>query len=200
MKILVLADEEYKMYWDFFKKEDFKDIDIIVSCGDLKASYLSFLATMTSLPVLYVHGNHDTAYLNDHGAGEPGGCICIEDTVYVCNGLRFVGLGGCMRYKNGPFQYTEKEMRARARKLRFKLWRHKGFDVLVTHAPAKGVNDAQDLCHRGYQTFVDLIEKYQPKFFFHGHVHLSYGYNIPREDRINNTRVINGYERYIIEI
>ena len=46
MKILFLADEESKMYWEYFKKEDFKGIDIIVSCGDLNPSYLSFLTTM----------------------------------------------------------------------------------------------------------------------------------------------------------
>ena len=58
MKILFLADEESKMYWEYFKKEDFKGIDIIVSCGDLNPSYLSFLTTMVGVPLLYVHGNH----------------------------------------------------------------------------------------------------------------------------------------------
>ena len=49
MKILFLADEESKMYWEYFKKEDFKGIDIIVSCGDLNPSYLSFLTTMVGV-------------------------------------------------------------------------------------------------------------------------------------------------------
>ena len=62
MKILFLADEESKMYWEYFKKEDFKGIDIIVSCGDLNPSYLSFLTTMVGVPLLYVHGNHDEKY------------------------------------------------------------------------------------------------------------------------------------------
>lgn len=62
MRILLLADEEVLAYWDFFKKEDFEGIDLIISCGDLKASYLSFIATMTGLPVLYVRGNHDDSY------------------------------------------------------------------------------------------------------------------------------------------
>ena len=53
MRILLLADEEVLAYWDFFKKEDFEGIDLIISCGDFKASYLSFIATMTGLPVLY---------------------------------------------------------------------------------------------------------------------------------------------------
>ena len=62
MKILLIADEESKIYWDFFKKEQFEGIDLIISCGDLKPEYLSFLATMTAVPVLYVRGNHDDKY------------------------------------------------------------------------------------------------------------------------------------------
>ena len=41
------------------EKEDYADIDLVISCGDLKADYLSFIATMIAVPVLYVHGNHD---------------------------------------------------------------------------------------------------------------------------------------------
>ena len=78
MKILFLADEESKMYWEYFKKEDFKGIDVIVSCGDLNPSYLSFLTTMVGVPLLYVHGNHDDKY----NVKPPEGCICIEDEIF----------------------------------------------------------------------------------------------------------------------
>ena len=106
MKILFLADEESKVYWEYFKKEDFEGIDVIVSCGDLKASYLSFLTTMVGVPVLYVHGNHDDKY----SMNPPEGCTCIEDEVYEYEGVRFVGLGGSNRYKPGKNQYTERQM------------------------------------------------------------------------------------------
>ena len=33
--------------------------DLIISCGDLDPRCLSFLATFSSAPVIYVHGNHD---------------------------------------------------------------------------------------------------------------------------------------------
>ena len=101
MKILFLADVEAKAYWDFFHKEDFEDIDLIVSCGDLNASYLSFLATMVPVPVLYVRGNHDDRYKHN----PPEGCICIEDDIYNFKGVRILGLGGCNRYKEGENQY-----------------------------------------------------------------------------------------------
>lgn len=196
MKILLLADEESKMYWDYFKKEYFEGIDLIVSCGDLSPSYLSFLSTMLPIPVIYIRGNHDDKY----EFNPPGGCECIEDDIYEYKGVRFLGLGGSNRYKNGVNQYTEKEMAKRVKKLRRKLRKKEGFDVLVTHAPAKGVNDGEDVCHTGFEIFNELVEKYHPKYFVHGHVHLNYGQNIPRESMIGETKVVNAYQKYVIEI
>ncbi len=196
MKILFIADEESKLYWDFFKKEYFEGIDLIVSCGDLKASYLSFLATMLSIPVLYVRGNHDDRY----DTNPPEGCICIEDKVYVYKGVRIMGLGGSNRYKPGINQYSEYQMCKRVKKMRFKIWRHKGFDILVTHSPARGLNDDEDQCHKGFEIFNTLIGKYKPKYFVHGHVHLAYGRKFKREDQVGDTKVINAYEKYTIEL
>lgn len=143
MRILVLADEESRYLWDFYEKSKLEKIDLIISCGDLKPQYLSFLATFSTAPVLYVHGNHDGRYEKT----PPEGCICIEDDIYMHNGIRILGLGGCMCYNMGPHQYTEKEMKMRIFKLMPKIWRHKGFDILVTHAPAYGFNDGKDLPH-----------------------------------------------------
>ena len=103
MKVLLIADVECKALWDFYRREELEGIDLILSCGDLNAEYLSFLATMASVPVLYVHGNHDAKY-NVRG---PEGCICIDDTVYNYRGLRILGLGGSMRYKDDAWQFSE---------------------------------------------------------------------------------------------
>lgn len=196
MKILVLADEESKYLWDYFEKSKLDGIDLIISCGDLKPAYLSFLATFTHAPVLYVHGNHDTVY----DQTPPDGCICIDDDIYVFNGVRILGLGGCMRYNNNDYQYTERQMQSRVLKLAFKIWRRKGFDILVTHAPAKDFNDGDDLPHMGFSTFRSLLDKFKPKYFVHGHVHLTYKWNQQRECTYNDhTVVVNAYERYIIE-
>lgn len=57
----------------------------------------------------------------------------------------------------------------------------------------------QDLPHRGFKCFSDLIENYNPKYFIHGHIHRNYG-NFVREQKFGNTIVINAFEKYIIEI
>lgn len=195
MKILAIADEESAYLWDYFEKSKLEGIDLIISCGDLKPQYLSFLATFTSAPVIYVHGNHDEKYKHT----PPEGCICIEDQIYVYKGVRILGLGGSMEYTSGDHQYTEKAMQKRVRKLRRQLFRNKGFDILVTHAPAFGLNDGDDLPHRGFQVFNTLIEKYNPKYFLHGHVHMRYGRKHVRFDTCGGTKVINAFERCVFE-
>ena len=196
MKILAISDEESKYLWDHFEPEKLKDVDLILSCGDLDPRYLSFLATFSRATVLYVRGNHDDKY-DEH---PPEGCTCIEDDIYCYNGVRILGLGGSMRYNpKGKNQYTDKQMRNRTRKLWWKLHRTKGFDILLTHSPANGINDGEDRAHWGFQTFNDLLDRYSPKYFVHGHIHLNYGYKIPRISDYNNTKIINAFERFEFE-
>ena len=82
-----------------------------------------------------------------------------------------------MRYKPGVHQYTEWEMQKRVLKLYPKIWFRGGFDILVTHSPAYQLNDGRDLPHQGFKIFRRLMGKYHPKYFLHGHVHMSYGEN-----------------------
>ena len=195
MKILAISDEESKSLWEYFDKSKVEGVDLIISCGDLDPYYLSFLATFAAVPVLYVHGNHDKGYEKN----PPLGCICIDDKIYVHNGVRILGLGGSMRYSEGPYQYTEWQMKQRAAKLRFQLLKRRGFDILVTHAPAYQLNDGRDLPHQGFKVFLKLIEKYRPKYFLHGHVHLSYGRNHKRYDKYQDTHVTNSSERCMFD-
>ena len=196
LRILAIADVESKDYWDFFEKSKLEGIDLIISCGDLAPQYLSFLATYAKVPVLYVHGNHDGCYEET----PPDGCECIDDRLYVYRGVRILGLGGSMCYNFSPCQYTESQMKRRVRKLLFTIHRKKGFDILVTHSPALGINDGEDLPHRGFAALTELLIRYKPKLFLHGHVHLNYGRNLKREDTYMETRVINAYERYVFDI
>ncbi|MCM1259059.1 MAG: metallophosphoesterase family protein [Roseburia sp.] len=195
MRILAIADEESKNLWDFYDKSKLEGIDLIISCGDLDPQYLSFLATLSSAPVLYVHGNHDDKYKMK----PPGGCICIDDEIYVHQGIRIMGLGGSMRYRPGVHQYTEKEMKRRASKMRLPIFLKGGFDILVSHAPAYQLNDGRDLPHQGFQVFRTLMEKYRPRFFLHGHIHQAYGREYKRYDKYQDTHIINAYECCIFD-
>lgn len=96
--------------------------------------------------------------------------------------------------------YTEEQMRKRVRRLNRQIRRHGGFDILMTHAPAKGINDFDSLSHRGFETFRQLLELYRPQYFVHGHIHKNYGVRIPQRTRWNGTTVINAYEHCVFEV
>lgn len=196
MRILTIADEPSRYYYDFFKRGILDEFDLIVACGDLPKKYLEFLVTMAHCPLIYVNGNHDESYVKD----PPGGCICIDDDIYEYNGIRFLGLGGSYKYRDRmTYMYTEREMKRRIRKLHFKLWKHKGFDVLVTHAPAYSFGE-DHIAHRGFKCFEDLMKKYKPQYMLHGHIHLNYGANIPRIYSFEDTTIINAYEYYKFDL
>lgn len=196
MKILALSDEKVKYFYDFYQPGRLKGYDLIISCGDLPKKYLEFIVTMASCPVLYVHGNHDDHLLSD----PPEGCDCIDGKLYIYKGLRILGLGGSYRYNNGVNMYTENEMERRIWKLAPKLWWNKGVDLIVTHAPIKDVSDLDNISHQGFECFKGLIEKYEPQYLIHGHVHRNYGAHIPQMRTFGKTKILNAYEYCEFEI
>ena len=195
MKILAIADEECDSLWEYYRPGKLKEYDLILSCGDLNSSYLSFLVTMGRAPLLYIHGNHDSGYRER----PPEGCDCIDDRLIIWNGLRILGLGGCRRYRPGPHQYTDREMRARIRKLKLDILMAGGVDIVVTHAPPRGLGDAEDLPHMGFESLLQFIERYEPKYLLHGHVHDRYSTGNPRVIPHGKTQVINCCERFELE-
>ncbi len=198
MKILAVADEENKAFWDFFDPERVKDVDLIISAGDLKAEYLEFLETMVNCPLVYVRGNHDGHY----DMRPPLGCFELDDKIYDYHGLRILGLGGSMRYQPGKKDmYTEEEMARRIRKLNRMISLRNGFDVLVTHSPAKGYGDMDDLPHRGFECFNALLEKWKPAYMLHGHVHKTYGTDYQEViTHPSGTKILNVYDHMFIDI
>ena len=196
MKILLVSDHENRKIWDYFDQGMLNDFDLILSAGDLSPHYLSFLATMSHAEVLYVRGNHDKCYDDT----EPEGCISVDGTLHNFRGLRILGLGGSMKYRPGTCMYTESEMEKRFRRLKRKIKKAGGIDILLTHAPAAGINDGEDLPHKGFQCFTNIIDEYQPRFFVHGHMHANYGKGFKRLSERGATTVVNACEKYVIEI
>ena len=194
MKILAISDVKSDKYYEYYKPGMLDEFDLILSCGDLSPEYIEFFVTMAHCPLVYVHGNHDDSYGRD-----PEGCICADDKIVEVNGLRILGLGGSYFYREGKYMYTERQMKRRVRRLWYPLKKHGGFDILLTHAPAKGLNDFDDIPHKGFECFNTLMEKYEPDYFIHGHIHRNYDFRLPQVCSKGNTTVINAYEYCIIE-
>ena len=197
MHILVLADEPVQRLWSEFGKPILEKADLILSCGDLPASYLSYITCFTSSPVVYVHGNHDRHY----DRNPPEGCVNAEGHVVLVRGIRILGLGGSMRYNpDNPCMFTEKEMAGRIRDLRRELKGTGGFDLLLAHSPIAGLGDQEDLPHRGFECFKPLLSAYRPRVMFHGHVHQAYsGSKFVREREWDGIPVINACGSYEYE-
>jgi Icc-related predicted phosphoesterase len=125
--------------------------------------------------------------------------------VTCARNLVITGLGGSRRYKpRGRHQYTENEMHLRMIPLLPRLlWRRlrtgRGADILVTHAPPRGVHDAADAAHIGFEAFHRLIRAVRPRLLLHGHMHRWTG-SEPRESEVDGTRVLNVYPVSLIEI
>jgi uncharacterized protein len=194
LTVLAVADEISPLLYDYFDRERWRHIDLVLSCGDLPPEYLGFLCSSLDVPVLYVRGNHDSAYQMERYDG----CINVHGRVVECNGVRVAGFEGSQRYNAGPVQYTEGMMQRLLWRERLRCFRSGGPDIVLTHAPPAGVHDAPDLCHRGFASFVRAIECWRPQYFVHGHTH---AYN--RSDMtttVGHTTVVNAYPYTVLRI
>lgn len=210
-RILAVADEvDQSLYSDRLSG---LSPDLIVSCGDLPFDYLEYLVSRVDVPLLFVPGNHDTSLRPpdqlwaplqvEVSLPGPRGCENIDGKIVEVGGLRIAGLGGSLRYKPGPNQYTQAQMRRRVLsldlRLRLKQARHgRKLDVLVTHAPPLGTAAAKDAAHVGFAALHHLIDAFHPLLLVHGHIH-PYGKVLP-ELRVGDTRVVNAVPWRLIEI
>jgi calcineurin-like phosphoesterase family protein len=190
---------------------------LIVACGDLPFDYLGQLMNLLNVPLVFVPGNHDpdiSGYRISRAglplrAGLPArqpwpdGAISAEQRVVDAAGLRLAGLGGCLRYSEGPNQYTEWQQARRARALARQAWWRgvrdgRGVDVLLTHAPPAGVGDGSDPAHRGFRALHGLTRRLEPAVLLHGHVH-PHGAHAPGH-RLGRTVVRNVVGRHLLDV
>lgn len=71
-------------------------------------------------------------------------------------------------------------------------------DILVTHAPPRGIHDATDLAHTGFEVFRTFMDAFRPRLLLHGHSHV-YRNDILTSTRYKDTQVINVYPYRVIE-
>jgi Icc-related predicted phosphoesterase len=208
-RILAIADEvDEALYEDKLTR---LRPDLVVSCGDLPFDYLEYIVSRADVPLVYVLGNHDpelrpadqTLLRSVAPLPGPQGCDNADGRVIAVAGLRIAGLGGSMRYKPGPHQYTDAEMRWRALSLEVRVRLNvsraaRRADVLLTHAPPLGWGSQDDLAHRGFAAFLRLVRILAPRVLIHGHVH-PYGQGKPQRP-LGSTQIINAVPSRLVEI
>lgn len=225
MKILAVSDKEDTKLQDFILQNPnvIKNIDFIVSCGDLSKSYLEFIVDSVRKYFFFVEGNHPTLNNNptkdyfkkivdkiydDEQQFSLGG-INLHARMEIYADYMLVGFEGSMRYNMKGYQYTEREM-ARivdkvSRKIRiqqikdFICGRKKKQIIVVSHAPILGIHDKEDTCHKGFNCFKSFLKKFNPLIWFHGHVHFE-GQMTEQVTKVDNTTVINVYGFHVVNI
>ncbi len=196
MKILTVSDRvEPKFYEESFINQ-YSDIDLILSCGDLPPEYLTHLTSSLKVPLYYVCGNHDLRYINK----TPKGCINLHQRLIKFNHINILGLEGCQWYNGGPYQYTEQQMKQLIRRLKWTIWWHGGINIIITHASPRNIHDAEDPCHRGFESYRQLIHRYSPAYFIHGHIHAHFNNDSERIATLNDTQIINSYGHHVFDL
>ena len=248
MRILAVSDHVDPLLYDYWRPERWQGIDLIISCGDLRGDYLSYLVSRFDKPLYYVHGNHDVEYKQN----PPEGGEHIGQRLVKFGGLRILGIDGAPWYNGEPYQYREWQMYLRTRLLYPKILAAGGVDIIVTHTPPRfclmantrlcpkpaGLGrqcrrlaqiqredqavavgelpettiakraltgpfpmcrDADDRAHRGFISFRNLIDRFHPRYFLHGHTHLNYS-TAPREFKLGETIVVDTFSHYILEV
>lgn len=194
LRLLAVSDEVEPQLLDERTVAGQGPIDLVIGCGDLPADYLDGLATLYAAPLVFVRGNHDPP---DRKGDYPPDAE-IDGRVVTEKGLLIAGLEGCIRYSDGPHQYTERQMTAKVLGLRLRL-RGRRPDVLITHGPPAGINEGTDPPHRGLQAVRRAVAWMRPRLLLHGHVH-PYGRDLVREAQLGETRVINVVGHRLIEV
>lgn len=218
MKILCIADHVDPMVYSNAIKERFKDVDLVISAGDLPMDYLGFVVSSLNKPLYFVFGNHNLKYLGEYNKryenrylpenqkAKSFGSTYVGFKVHYDrkNDLIIMGLGGSKKYNSSPSQYTEFDMYYQMIKLLPKLifnkiFRGRYLDILLTHAAPRGIHDKEDPCHIGFKSFKWFMRKFSPQYLLHGHIHL-YNINTKKVTDYYKTRVINVYDHYVLDI
>jgi Icc-related predicted phosphoesterase len=216
MKLLCGSDQIDPLVYSSAIKARFGDVDLVLCAGDLPLDYLDFIVSSLNKPLLFVFGNHDLKEFNYykrsgddtfispeerekryHGAVHVGSRVRREE------GLVIAGLGGSMRYNRGENQFTDFQMNLEILKLIpallfNRIFRGRFLDILLTHAPPRGIHDREDTCHRGFKAFLWFMRIFKPKYLIHGHIHL-YDLSDIRLTAYGSTRILNAYSHYIID-
>lgn len=204
MKILAISDQVIDRLFPLAVQGYFREVSMVLACGDLPYNYLENLVSVLNVPLYYVPGNHDPDYNPRVASSQAEGCANLDRRLARDRGLLLAGLGGSIRYRpDGTNQYTQAEAIARSLSiLPALLWnrvRGRRVDIIICHSPPHGIHDS-DGAHTGLKALNLLIRWARPRYLLHGHTHFYRNNLEPSETRFLDTVIVNVYPYKVIEI
>jgi uncharacterized protein len=209
IRVLAVSDQVDPRIHSATLKERMRDVQLVFGCGDLPASYLEFLADALDRPVYFVFGNHLEEATRKSGGKlyQPMGCVDLGGKVMhdKCTGLIVAGIPGSPKYGEGePLQFSEWQIRwmilKMAPRLYWNTFRHgRALDILITHAPPRGLGDRPDLPHRGFAAIRQMLARFHPRYMLHGHIHL-YDRSEQWEFMYEGCTIVNVYPYRVLDL
>ena len=206
MKILAVSDEVVERLYTLSSSGHFREVELILGCGDLPYPYLENLVTFLNVPMMYVPGNHDPEYNPRNHLTLAEGGSNVDLKLVRHKKILIGGFGGCIRYRpDGTNQYTQTEAYARAVWMLPRLWLNRmnygrALDILITHSPPFGIHDEDSLAHQGLKAINWLLRIAQPRYHFHGHTHFQRRNLSPAETVHGITKIINIFPYKVLEV
>lgn len=187
MKILFFTDIHGSLR-DFKNiKKKSKECDIIICAGDItffEKDIEFFLSELDNLgkKVFMIHGNHEGLKRMINECKKYKNIYFIHKKIRVINDLMIIGYGG------GGFSFEDKKFENFGKSVKQKISKHKGFVLLVTHAPPYGTKlDKLSEGHVGNISFREFIIKNKIDLVICGHLHENEG----KKDLLGKTEIIN---------
>jgi hypothetical protein len=206
VKILVVSDEVVERLYTLCTSGHFREIELILGCGDLPYPYLENLLTFLNVPLFYVPGNHDPVYNSDNTLAHVEGGSNVDLKVVRYKKFLIAGLGGSIQYRpDGTNQYSQNEAFLRAFRLLPRLLLNqinygRPLDILITHSPPFGIHDEDTLAHQGLKAVKWLLRIAKPRYHFHGHTHFQRRNLSPSETTHDLTKIMNVFPYKVIEV
>jgi uncharacterized protein len=170
IRFLVASDTPEPALLQVANREALGRLDGILGCGDLEPEWLAFLADSFNTPLVYVRGNHDRdgqwrdrpllvpTWLNTGRIERLAGVPII--------GLEWPGVDASDNRRR-PWLAWRQALGIARRLIGARLWRAPL--IVISHVPPKGVGDAADLYHHGFDAYRWLLDHQAPPVWLHGH-------------------------------
>ena len=205
MKTLAVSDEVVERLYSLCQSGHFREIELILGCGDLSYPYLENLLTFLNIPLFYVPGNHDPTHNPNNPLAHVEGGSNLDLKMVRFKTFLIGGFGGCIRYRpDGTNQYSQGEAYLRAYRLLPRLLLNRinygrALDILITHSPPFGIHDEETHAHQGLKAINWLLRVAKPRYHFHGHTHFQRRNLSPSETTLGLTKIINVFPYKVIE-
>jgi uncharacterized protein len=206
VKILAVSDEVVDRLYSLCSSGHFREIEVILGCGDLPYPYLENLLTMLNVPLFYVPGNHDPTYNPENHLARVEGGSNLDLRLIRFKKFLIGGFGGSVLYRpDGTNQHSQTDAYLRAfrmlpRLLLNRMQYGRSLDILITHSPPFGIHDDDTQAHQGLKAINWLVRTAKPRYHFHGHTHFQRGNLSPSESTQGLTKIINVFPYKIIDV